>query len=253
VGALTEAVYNFALSAPRRAQRAHTVKGVGLDEEAARQAVQLPACTGQHDLREVCHDLRQTIAAVQTLADAALADHGLQGVARAHVEKIVGQAEILSDTIRQQLRLAADGRKQRRLFNLRRLIWDLADAERVTYQGRLDVIAEPGPVLIHADLDDVRRVLANLLSNGTRAAGPAGSVVIEVTAESGLAKVVIDNTVPTNGQAPEGTGLGWNIITQRLSRIEGSLVYGQGRRGGVRATLRLPLAMYGPQEAAECD
>jgi signal transduction histidine kinase len=165
------------------------------------------------------------------------------------VEKIAGQAEILADTKRPQLRPAADDRKRRRLFDLRRLISDLADGERVTYRGMLDVIAESAPVLIHANLDDVRRVLANLLSNATRAAGPAGSVVIEVTVEAGLAEVVIDNTGPTCAQAPEGTGLGWNIITRRLSRMEGSLVYGQGRQSGVRATLRLPLAVYWPQGA----
>lgn len=241
---MTEAVCSGAPPAPEEALgRDHTVQeNTDPDMSGARQAGYLHVGARQHDLREMCHDLRQTIAAVRTLADAALADGGLQGAARTHVEKIAGQAEILADTIRQELRPTVGGRKSH-LLDLRRLISDLADGERVTYLGALEVIAKPAPVLIHANPDDVRRVLANLLGNATRAAGPAGSVVIEVTVETGLAKVVIDNT-ESGCPRPAGTGLGWNIITQRLSRMEGRLVYGQGRRSGVRATLRLPLAEY---------
>jgi signal transduction histidine kinase len=199
-------------------------------------------CEGHHDLQEVCHDLRQTVAAVRTLADAALADDGLQGAARTHVEKLVGQAEILADTVRQQLRPAPGDQWRRRLFDLRRLIGDLVDAERVTYHGELDLQAGQAPVLVHAQPADARRVFVNLLSNATRAAGPAGRVMIEMRVEDGLAEVSMDNTGPTRAGTEEGTGLGWDIITQRLSRIEGRLVYGPGRCGGVRATVRLPLA-----------
>ena len=185
----------------------------------------------------------QTVAAVQTLADAALAERSLQGPARGHVEKIAVQAEILADIVRQQLRQAADDQKGPRLIDLRRLISDVADGERVTYQGVLEVIEQPVPVLIHAERDDVRRVLSNLLSNATRAAGPAGNVVIEVKVKSALAEIVIDNTWPTFAELQEGTGLGWSIIAQRLSRIEGKLAYSHGSRGGIRATLSLPLAV----------
>lgn len=219
---MTGSVYNSLLSAPGTAPgRVHTVEGVDPDREGAQQAGHLHACTGQHDLREVCHDLLQTIVVVRTLADAALADHGLQGVARAHVEKIAGQAEILADTIRRRLRPAGADRARRRLFDLRHLISGLADGERVTYHDTLYIIAGPAPVFIHANLDDVRRVLANLLSNATRAAGPTGSVVIEVTVEAGLAEVAIDNTAPMCARAPERTGLGRNIICQRLSGMAG--------------------------------
>ena len=201
-------------------------------------------CEGHHDLREVCHDPRQTVAAVRTLADAALADDGLQGAARVHVEKLADQAEILADTIRQQLRPPPGDQKRRRLFDLRRPICDLVDAERVTYRGVLDLMAGPAPVLVHAQPADVRGVFVNLLSNATRAAGPAGSVMIEVRVEGGLAEVIMDNTGPTRVGVPEGTGLGWDIITKRLSRIEGRLAYGLGRGGGVRATVHLPLAVF---------
>lgn len=199
-------------------------------------------CKGHHDLQEVCHDLRQTVAAVRMLADAALADDGLQGTARAHVEKLADQAEVLADTIRQQLR-SVPGDQNRRLFDLRHPICDLVDAERVTYHGVLDLKAGPAPVLVHAQPVDVRRVFVNLLGNATRAAGPGGSVMIEVRVEGSLAEVSIDNSGPTRPGTTEGTGLGWDIITQRLSRMGGRLAYGLGSCGGVRATVHLPLAM----------
>jgi signal transduction histidine kinase len=158
---------------------------------------------------------------------------------------IAHQAEILADAIRQQLHSTGGPVKRRGLIDLRRLVFDVAETERVTYRGTLEVIGDSAPVLVDAGRDDVRRVLANLLSNATRAAGPTGNVVIEVKVDVGPAEaeVVIDNTVPTVAQAPEGTGLGWSIIIQMLTRIDGTLAYGQGRRGGVRATLSLPLAM----------
>jgi len=241
---VTGAAYNGVLSAPVRAcGSVSKIEAAGTDRENALRASHPYTCEGQQELWEACHDMRQMVAAVQTLADAALADRGLQGPARAHVEKIAGQAEILADTIRLQLHPAGGDPKSRRLIDLRRLVSDVADGERVTYQGTLEVIGEPAPVLIHAKLDDVRRVLSNLLSNATRAAGPTGSVVIEVKVEAELAEVDIDNTGPTFAKASEGTGLGWSIITQRLSRVGGRLAYGQGKRGGVRATLWLPLAV----------
>lgn len=215
-----------------------------LDRANALQAGHRYTCTGRQELWEACHDMRQTVAALQALADAALADCDLQGTTRAHVERIASQAEILADTIRLQLHPAGDDQRRPRLLDLNRLTFDLADGERVTYKGVLEVIGEPAPVLIHARRDDVRRVLCNLLSNATRAAGPAGRVVVEVRVEAGLAEVIIENTGPTLAAGPEGTGLGWSIITQRLLRTGGRLAYGQGKRGGVRATLWLPLAVY---------
>lgn len=201
---------------------------------------------GHQELREACHDMLQAVAAVQTLADAALAERSLQGPARGHVEKIAVQAEILADTVRQQLRQDTDDQKGRRLIELRRLISDVADGERVTYQGVLEVIGQQVPALVHAERDDIRRVLSNLVSNATRAAGPGGKVVIEVTVKGGLAEIVIDNTWPRFAELQEGTGLGWSIIAQRLSRIGGRLAYSHGSRGGIRATLSLPLAVYSP-------
>lgn len=224
--------------------RANEVEATGAEGEDAPQAGLPDSGQGYQQLREACHDMRQAVAAVRTLADAALADQGLQGAARAHVEKIGGQAEVLADIIREQLCWAHGDRKSRRLIDLRRLVMDAADGEGVTYQGTLEVIADPASVLIHATPDDIRRVLSNLLDNATRAAGPAGSVVIEVAVNCGLAQVVIENTGSAFAGVPEGTGLGWSIIAERLSRIEGRLAYGRGGGGGVRATLWLPLAVY---------
>jgi signal transduction histidine kinase len=245
---VTGVTYSGALSGlARTSGSVDRLEAPGPEGEDVVQAGLPHADRGHQELREACHDMRQAVAAVRTLADAALADQGLQGAARAHVEKIADQAEILADTIREQLCSADGDQRCRRLIDLRRLITDAADGERLTYQGTLEVIAGPAPVLIHAKRDDVRRVLSNLLGNATRAAGPAGSVVIEVKTESRVAEVVIDNTGPTFAEVPEGTGLGWGIIAQRLPGIGGKLAYGRGRRGGVQATLWLPLAVSLPR------
>lgn len=222
---------------------ASKAKAASTDRDDSPSAGSPAAYQGHQELREACHDMLQTVAAVLTLADAALGERSLREPARGHVEKIAVQAGILADTVRQELRKAADDQKGRRLIDLRLLISDVADGERVTYQGVLEVIEQPVPVLILAARDDVRRVLSNLLSNATRAAGPAGNVLIEVKVKSSLVEIVIDNTCPTFAELQEGTGLGWSIIARRLSRIGGRLAYSLGGRDGIRATLSLPLAV----------
>jgi signal transduction histidine kinase len=89
---------------------------------------------------------------------------------------------------------------------------------------------------------DVRGIISNLLSNATRAAGPAGTVTIEISHDLGLAQLVVEDTGPGFGEIPGGTGLGWRSIARSLATCRGKISYGHGPLGGVRASLWLPLA-----------
>ncbi len=89
---------------------------------------------------------------------------------------------------------------------------------------------------------DARRIISNLLGNATRAAGPGGMVTVEVVTDGTFAEVTVEDTGPGFGKIPKGEGLGLSIVAQSLARCGGRLEYGRGRGGGVRASLRLPLA-----------
>jgi signal transduction histidine kinase len=192
--------------------------------------------------RETCHDIRQPIAAVQALAAAALGDPGLQEVTRSYLKQIVTQAQSLAEVIRQRLHAEEPAEVRTRLTDLGSLADEAAAAERVTYEGTLEVEPHAEPVLVCVNQTEVRGIISNLLSNATRAAGSVGTVTIEISRHLGLAELVVQDTGPGFGQIPEGTGLGWRIMAQSLAKCEGKISYGCGTLGGVRASFWLPLA-----------
>jgi signal transduction histidine kinase len=192
--------------------------------------------------RETCHDMRQPVAAVRILADAALTEPCLPDVTRSYLEQICTLAQSLADVVHQWLGADEHADEGAPLTDLVRLADEAAAAERVTFEGTLKVLPLADPVLIRADPVDIRRVTANLLGNATRAAGSAGAVTIEVGCDSGLAQLAVEDSGPGFGHVPEGTRLGWRIVAQSLARCGGSIKYGESGLGGVRACFWLPLA-----------
>ena len=55
----------------------------------------------------------------------------------------------------------------------------------------------------------LRRMAANLLANATQAAGPAGSVTIEVARRGDSMLLAVEDDGPGFGRVPEVTGLAW--------------------------------------------
>jgi signal transduction histidine kinase len=193
-------------------------------------------------LRETCHDMRQPIAAMLAIADAALTESCLSDATRSHLEQISTLAQSLADLVNQWLRSDEHADDGVRVTDLVQLADEIVTAERVTFEGTLKLLPQAEPVLIQVNPVDMRRVIANLLGNATRAAGPPGRVEVEVGCDSGLAQLAVEDSGPGLGNIPEGTRLGWGIIAQILARCGGSIEYGESALGGVRASFWLPLA-----------
>lgn len=197
---------------------------------------------GLQRLRETCHDIRQPVAGVLALATAALADPGLPGVTRSYLEQIVKQTQSLGEVIQRRLRTEGPAEANARLTDLGWLAEEAAATERVTYEGRLEVAPRAEPVLVCVNQIEARGVISNLLSNATRAAGPDGKVTIEISRDSDLAQLVVEDTGPGFGKIPGGVGLGWRVMARSLAMCGGKISYGRGTHGGVRASFWLPLA-----------
>jgi signal transduction histidine kinase len=197
---------------------------------------------GLQRLRETCHDIRQPVAGVLALATAALADPGVPVVTRSYLEQIVNQAQSLGEVIQRRLHAEEPAEANARLTDLGWLAEEAAATERVTYEGRLEIVPHAEPVVVCVNQTDARAVISNLLSNATRAAGPDGAVTIEISRDSGLAQLVVEDTGPGFGKIPGGTGLGWRVMARSLATCRGKISYGRGSRGGVRASFWLPLA-----------
>jgi signal transduction histidine kinase len=176
------------------------------------------------------------------LATTALTQPGVPDATRSCLEQIVTQTVSLAELIHQWLYVDEPDKPAVLLTDLTHLAAEVSATEQVTYKGEIKFLSPTGPVLIRVAQVDARRIIVNLLSNATRAAGPEGAVMIEVVCDGSAAKVAVEDSGPGFGKIPKGKGLGLGIIAQSLAKCGGRLEYERGGGGGVRASLCLPLA-----------
>ncbi len=198
-----------------------------------------PTAPSQH-YREVCHDMRQPVAGVLSLAGAALTVPELPDAARSWLQQIVTEAESLAELIERSLASDTDDGTQR--TDLGQVAREVLTSEQLTYGGLLRMTAPSCPVLAQVNRVDARRIIANLLSNATRAAGPDGCVTVRVSRERGCAQLVVLDSGPGFARIRPGTGLGTKVIARCLARCGGQIDYGKSPDGGVKATVLFPLA-----------
>lgn len=198
-------------------------------------------------LREVCHDIRQPIAGVLALAGAALAEPALPERARGRLEQIIELAEWQSDVVEHWLNSAVNQAGQDDPLaagtDAVRVVNEAAAAERLTWAGNLTLIWPPEPVAVAPHPVILRRMTANLLGNATRAAGPAGTVTIEVSRHGSRMLLAVEDDGPGFGRLARGRGLGLSTVARQAVQHGGKLECGQGSLGGGRVSLWLPLAM----------
>lgn len=185
--------------------------------------------------------MRQALGGVFALAGAALVEPGLPESVRGRLEQIVDQAQWLADMVRDCL--GADERPATAapMVDLTAVADEAVAAERVTYVGDLDLARPSVPVLTQGNRVTIRRIIANLLSNATRAAGPRGQVRVEISYDHNRALLIIDDSGPGFGRIPEVTGLGLCAVVRSVGESRGRLDYGRGSLGGVCVRLWLPL------------
>jgi two-component system NtrC family sensor kinase len=119
-----------------------------------------------------------------------------------------------------------------------------AGQSRILVEGSGSTVGNPAKL---------RQVLANLIRNGTEAAGPRGTVMVRVTEEPSDVRVEVEDTGAGIDEAAStrlfepffttkerGTGLGL-AVSRAVARAHGGDVVGESLSvGGARFTLRLP-------------
>ena len=194
-------------------------------------------------LREVCHDIRQPIAGVLALAGAILAETDLSPGARSRLEQLVELAEWQSDVVENWLVIAGgDPLTDVGCTDAVRVINDAIAAERLLWEGNLTLIWPTEQVFIRPHPVTLRRMTANLLDNATRAAGPDGTVTVEVSRRGEAMLLTVEDDGPGFGGLAAGHGLGLSAVARRAAHHGGRLECGQGSLGGGRVSLWLPLA-----------
>jgi signal transduction histidine kinase len=218
---------------------------VSIDVHVAPDSVQ--------QLRETCHDMRQPVASVFALAAAALAEPGLPAAARERLEQIVVQAEWLAGMIDDfmhdsrpeepsDLGGADPGETGRRVGrpDVVRLVSEVIAAGRLTWPCDLTVVSPAAPVRCTLHPVMLRRIVSNVLSNAARAAGPSGTVTVQIRRRAGLVVLVVEDTGPGFGNIPSGAGLGLSAVARNIVRYGGRVECRRRPGGGARVSLWLP-------------
>lgn len=187
-------------------------------------------------IREICHDLRQPLATIKALAEAAATIPGVPGEVRSFIDQVIAETRRMSELtgrlLGESLALSS--------LDAVRVAQEVAGSARAVFQGQISVEADPG-VTVVADEPSLRRALANLVENATRAAGPGGRVSVTVRRSGEWVDYEVNDSGPGFGAGPRGSAsLGLAIVDRIAQTHGGSLQIGRSRFGGVQATLKLP-------------
>jgi K+-sensing histidine kinase KdpD len=197
-------------------------------------------------VRETFHDMRQPVGNVMALAAAALTEPALLAVTRGRLEQIVEQAEWLADMIRsclavqQQEEPSDDENPGHDLADIVHVVGEVIAAECLTWPGDVVLTAPTGPVWCMFNPGLLRRAVSNLLDNAVRAAGPAGTVSIQIQHRDDAVMLSVEDDGPGFGEIPSGVGLGLSAVARNVIKHGGRIECGCGARGGTRVSLWLP-------------
>ncbi len=78
-----------------------------------------------------------------------------------------------------------------------------------------------------------------MLDNAVRAAGPAGTVSVEIEQRDGAVMLAVEDNGPGFGDIPSGAGLGLSAVARNVIKYGGKMEYAGGARGGARVSLWL--------------
>jgi K+-sensing histidine kinase KdpD len=202
-------------------------------------------------LRETFHDMRQPVAIMMALAAAALTEPDLPAAAQLRLEQIVGQAEWLSDIIRdclpkqQREEPYETGQPGRDSADVVQIVGEVIESERLTWPGEMKMLAPAGPMwcMVHPVL--LRRAVSNVLGNAVRAAGPAGTVSVEIQRCDDAVMVAVEDSGPGFGEIPSGAGLGLTAVARNITKYGGRIEYSCGvHLSGARVSLWFSLNRY---------
>lgn len=203
---------------------------------------------GQPDVddvvRQLAHDVRQPVAAIRALAAAAAADARAPEVVLQRLRQIDHEANWVCKLIDD---LLADFRTQpaHRLepVEICTLLRDVVISERLTYRGRIVCDCAPGDgCYVIASATRLRRAVANVLANATRAAGSDGNVWLTERTDGDMRVIEIADDGPGFGQVAQGNGIGLQIARQVIAECRGRIEIERRPEGRTLVRLMLPAA-----------
>jgi signal transduction histidine kinase len=190
---------------------------------------------GLNSINGVLHDLGHELAALSYLAEAVCGDPSLSPAARRRTEMLCLQTAALLDILRSAITPPIPGGVVELRQLLRQVISVAVLAQPTTVQ------LAPGPeVLVAVNGPVMRRILANLIENAVRAAGPGGRVEITIREDNGPVVEIVDDGPGVGSGANGWASLGLRIVAQLVASFGGRFaIFSTADRGTV-ARLEIP-------------
>lgn len=122
----------------------------------------------------IAHDFNNLLVGVQGNAELALLDVEPESAVRELLEDIELSAHRASDLCRQMLAFAGQGKLSNREIDLNQVIEQGKRLLQLTMAGTdtLRLELDPGPLVVNADLSQIRQILVNLVTNAAEAVSP---------------------------------------------------------------------------------
>jgi signal transduction histidine kinase len=169
--------------------------------------------------------LRQPVAAVLALASAALSEESAPARVQQRLELIVTEAHWLSKIINDML-VEPGIPPSEEAVEISALVRDTVKSEQLICAAQISLQQpDQGPRYLMAVGTRLRRALANVLANATRAAGPDGHVQVTEQAQGNTELVEVVDDGPGFGSMAAGhrTGIGLQITGQMLAECGGRM------------------------------
>ncbi|MGY1681889.1 sensor histidine kinase [Geodermatophilus sp. SYSU D01176] len=194
-------------------------------------------------LRVAMHEIRQPVAAVLALAEAAGGHPEVPDDVRRYLHQIVEQTMEVSGAAWSVLETRrARSASECDHVDLDEVLDSVLHAVRLTWSGVLTRRGDAGGMAVRGSRPSLRRCVMNVVDNAVRAAGPDGSVAVSVQCHADVVEVVVEDDGPGFGRVPRGTGVGLAVTRHALQSIGGGISVGHGPGGkGARAVLSLPV------------
>ncbi len=152
----------------------------------------------RHVSTGIAHDLRTPLARLRNRLES-LRANSTDATQQAELDKTLAETDTILQTFSSMLRLAEveSGTLKDRFkpLDLSALLQQLADAYRPLLEeagGRLNLDAEPG-ISVLGDAGLLQQLVANLLENALRHAGPAPQVELKLAGHSGAARLEVSD------------------------------------------------------------
>jgi signal transduction histidine kinase len=205
-------------------------------------------------LRAALHEIRQPLSAVLALAEAARSAPGVSADVRSYIDQIIEQAQEIAGAAASVLDPPTPRTPWQTVHvDVDEVVDSVVAGTRPLWAGTLHRRGSGGSVwLTGGNRAGLRRCLVDVVDNAVRAAGPAGTVAVEVHRDGEDLRVVVEDDGPGFGRGPRGAGLGLALTRQTLAEMGAELAVGSASSGrGTRMILTLPLQPGRPADVSD--